>query len=268
MSTAPAPAPSPAPIPREQRERHALALLQQAAALPRPAFSTSFGAEDMVLLELIVRHRLPIEVFTLDTGRLHEETYRLMRQVEQRWGRIVQLHFPDAAALQQLVAQQGVNGFYDSVAQRRACCEVRKVGPLQRALAGRGAWVTGQRAAQAVTRAGLAAVERDEALGLHKFNPLHDWAEADVWEQVRAHAIPTNELHQRFYPSIGCAPCTRAVTPGEDLRAGRWWWEQPALKECGLHLRRDASRNPRDVPAAALAATPAETPAAVSGTPT
>ncbi len=213
----------------------ALTLLRDAAACGRARLSTSFGAEDMVLLDLVVRERLPIEVFTLDTGRLHEETYRLMARVEERYGRVVRSWFPDAGALQALVAAQGVNGFYDSVAQRQACCRVRKVEPLARALAGAQAWVTGQRAAQSVTRTALSPREHDAAHGLEKFNPLHDWSEAEVWAYLRAHAVPTNELHERFFPSIGCAPCTRAITPGEDLRAGRWWWEQPAARECGLH---------------------------------
>jgi len=237
MSTAPAPAPSPAPIPREQRERHALALLQQAAALPRPAFSTSFGAEDMVLLELIVRHPLPIDVFTLDTGRLHEETHALMREAELRYGPVFELCFPQAQAVHQLVALQGTNGFYRSLEARRDCCAVRKVQPLERALAGRGAWVTGQRAGQSVTRSALQALEPDDRLGLLKVNPLHDWSEAEVWAYLRRHAVPVNALHARGFPSIGCAPCTRAVTVGEDPRAGRWWWEQADSRECGLHGR-------------------------------
>ncbi len=219
------------------RTASALALLRDAAALGAARLSTSFGAEDMVLLDLVARERLPVEIFTLDTGRLHEETYRLMARVEQRYGRVVRSHFPDAAALQALVAAQGVNGFHDSVAGRQACCRVRKVEPLARALAGAGAWITGQRAAQSVTRAGLPPREHDAAFGVEKFNPLHDWSEADTWAYLRAHDVPTNELHERFFPSIGCAPCTRAITPGEDIRAGRWWWEQPAGRECGLHRR-------------------------------
>jgi phosphoadenosine phosphosulfate reductase len=191
----------------------------------------------MVLLDLIVRHALPIDIFTLDTGRLPEETHTLMRQVEQRYGRVFSLRFPDAAAVAQLVAEQGSNGFYDSVERRRACCAVRKVQPLEQALAGRGAWVTGQRAAQSATRTGLAALEPDARPGVLKVNPLHDWSEADVWDYLRAQDVPVNALHARRYPSIGCAPCTRAITAGEDVRAGRWWWEDPTAKECGLHAR-------------------------------
>lgn len=216
----------------------ALAVLAEAARRPPAAFSTSFGAEDMVLLDLIRRHDLPISIFTLDTGRLPAETYRLMQQVEEEYGSCVTVFFPDAQAVQRLVAADGINGFYGSVDKRKACCAVRKTEPLGRALAGKRAWVTGLRAAQSVTRAQLAAREHDAAFGIEKFNPLHDWSEADVWAHIRAHDVPYNELHDRFYPSIGCAPCTRAITPGEDIRAGRWWWELPESKECGLHVRR------------------------------
>ncbi len=239
---------------RTQQEAVASALgwLGQAAAQPRAAFATSFGAEDMVLLDLIVRHVPAIEVFTLDTGRLHEETHALMQRVEQRYGRVVQVHFPDALALRELLRTQGVNGFYGSVEQRRACCEVRKVQPLGLALAGRGAWVTGQRAAQSATRVALRPAEPDAARpGLVKFNPLHDWTEAEVWDYLRAHEVPVNALHARGYPSIGCAPCTRAVSAGEDIRAGRWWWEDATLRECGLHRR--GTHAPAGEPAAAPA---------------
>jgi phosphoadenosine phosphosulfate reductase len=232
-------------LPRQEaRIASALGWLREAAALGRARFSSSFGAEDMVLLDLIARERLPVEIFTLDTGRLHEETYRLMARVEERYGRIVRSHFPDATALQALVARQGVNGFYESVEQRKACCRVRKVEPLQRALAGADAWITGQRAAQSTTRERLAPREHDPDLPIEKFNPLHDWSELDVWTYLHAHEVPTNELHARFFPSIGCAPCTRAVSAGEDIRAGRWWWEQPASRECGLHAR-GAGATPR-----------------------
>ncbi len=220
----------------------ALALLREAATLQPATFSTSFGAEDMVLLDLIARHQLPITVFTLDTGRLPEETYQLMQDVEARYGarygRVVEVYFPDAQRVQQLVAAQGINGFYDSVENRKACCGVRKVEPLARALKGKAAWVTGMRAAQSVTRADLPARAPDAEYGLTKFNPLHDWSETDVWDYLREHQVPTNALHARGYASIGCAPCTRAITVGEDIRAGRWWWENADTKECGLHARK------------------------------
>lgn len=220
-----------------ERIDSALAVLRAAADLPPAAFSTSFGAEDMVVLDLIRRHALPIGIFTLDTGRLPEETYVLMQQVEQRYGRCVATLFPDAQAVQRLVAANGINGFYDSVDNRKACCAVRKLEPLGRALAGKRAWVTGLRAEQSVTRADLAKREIDRERGLEKFNPLADWSESDVWAYIRANDVPYNALHDRSYPSIGCAPCTRAVAPGEDVRAGRWWWENPESKECGLHFK-------------------------------
>lgn len=215
--------------------RGALALLRQAAALAPAAFSTSFGAEDMVVLDLIRRHELGIDTFTLDTGRLPEETYTLMQQVEARYGRCVQVLFPDAGAVQDLVSRNGINGFRDSVDKRKACCAVRKLEPLGRGLAGKRAWVTGLRAQQSAARAQLAARQTDGERGLEKFNPLHDWSQSQVWDYLRALAVPYNALHDRFYPSIGCAPCTRAIAAGEDLRAGRWWWENEQAKECGLH---------------------------------
>jgi phosphoadenosine phosphosulfate reductase len=222
----------------KHRIESALAVLRDAAALAPAAFSTSFGAEDMVVLDLIRRHGFEIDIFTLDTGRLPDETYALMQQVEQRYGRCYQTFYPDAAAVQALVRDRGINGFYASIDNRKACCEVRKVEPLRRALAGRAAWVTGLRAQQAVSRAQLPARSRDAAFGIEKFNPLHDWTETQVWEYVRSRDVPYNALHDRHYPSIGCAPCTRAITQGEDVRAGRWWWENPETKECGLHVHR------------------------------
>jgi phosphoadenosine phosphosulfate reductase len=216
----------------------ALDLLRQAAALPPAAFSTSFGAEDMVVLDLIRRHRIAIDVFTLDTGRLPEETYALMQQVEQVYGRCFETFYPDTDAVQALVRERGINGFYASIDNRMACCDVRKVEPLRRALHGRHSWVTGLRAQQGVSRAQLTARNRDEGLGIEKFNPLFDWTEQQVWAYIRAGSVPYNALHDRHYPSIGCAPCTRAIAVGEDVRAGRWWWENPQTKECGLHAGR------------------------------
>jgi phosphoadenosine phosphosulfate reductase len=219
----------------------ALGLLREAAALAPAAFSTSFGAEDMVVLDLIRHYDIPIDVFTLDTGRLPEETYALMQRVEQVYGRCFETFYPDSAAVQALVRERGINGFYESVENRKACCAVRKVEPLKRALNGRRAWVTGLRVQQAASRAQLAARARDEAFGIEKFNPLHDWSEQQVWEYIRGRDVPYNALHDRHYPSIGCAPCTRAIAQGEDIRAGRWWWENPETKECGLHGHRTAA---------------------------
>ena len=213
----------------------ALALLREAEAFTLAAFSTSFGAEDMVLLDLIQRHALNISIFTLDTGRLPDETYQLMQAVEERYGACFDVIFPQAEAVQVLVQKNGINGFYHSVENRQACCAVRKLEPLQRALKGKKAWVTGLRSEQSVTRQGLIASEQDQQYDVRKFSPLHDWTEKDVWDYLHTHKVPYNALHEQFFPSIGCAPCTRAIAVGEDVRAGRWWWEQADQKECGLH---------------------------------
>lgn len=226
----------------QARTDAALAVLRQAEGAGPAAFSTSLGAEDMVLLDLIRGHRLDIAVFTLDTGRLHEETYRLLQRAEARYGRCIEVVMPDAQAVGHLVAALGINGFYEGVAQRQACCAVRKLQPLKQALAGRRAWVTGQRAAQSVTRTALAPRAPQGPGEPVKFNPLHDWSEAEVWAYLRTHEVPWNELHDRFFPSIGCAPCTRAITPGEDIRAGRWWWESADSRECGLHAPHSTPR--------------------------
>ena len=210
-------------------------LLQEAQSLAPAVFSSSFGAEDMVLFDLIQRHALAIRTFTLDTGRLPEETHALMQQVEERYGRCFDILVPDTQEVQTLVARNGINGFYESVAKRKACCAVRKVAPLRLALAGKRAWVTGLRAQQSSERAGLVAREYDQEYQLEKFNPLHDWSEAEIWSYLRGNGVPYNALHDRFYPSVGCAPCTRAIAVGEDIRAGRWWWENDSSKECGLH---------------------------------
>ena len=223
-----------------QKIEHVLALLARAKTqYPKLTFANSLGAEDMVLTDLIKRRAEGIEVFVLDTGRLHDETYRLLAKVQAKYGKSINVYYPDAAATQQFVEQHGINGFYESVDLRKACCTVRKVEPLKRALAGKDAWITGLRRAQAVTRVDLPEIEWDAGNGLHKVNPLVDWSEEDVWDYLRAFEVPYNELHDRHFPSIGCAPCTRAITVGEDVRAGRWWWENPESKECGLHVHKD-----------------------------
>lgn len=216
-------------------ERTRLALGDIAAHFGPTAFGTSFGAEDMVLLDLIDRDALTIEVFTLDTGRLPEETYSLMQRVRERYLVKVRVYYPDTKRVEHYVRINGINAFYESVAQRKDCCRVRKVEPLARALAGKQAWITGMRREQAPTRATLSASAHDPVHGLTKFNPLVDWTLNDVWNYLKHFNVPYNELHDRGYPSIGCAPCTRAVKPGEDVRAGRWWWETTDGKECGLH---------------------------------
>jgi phosphoadenosine phosphosulfate reductase len=216
---------------------HVLAVLDEAARHYAPVvFASSLGAEDMVLTDLIAKHQPDIGIFSLDTGRLPQETYDLMQEVRRYYRIPLTVFFPDGKLVEQYVAQHGVNGFYDSVENRKGCCFVRKVEPLRRALKGKGAWITGMRRDQAVTRGTLELSSFDADNGLQKFNPLLDWTNNDVWTYIRTHDVPYNKLHDQFYPSLGCAPCTRSVTPGEDIRAGRWWWEDPASKECGLHV--------------------------------
>jgi len=199
--------------------------------------ATSFGAEDMVLLDLICKHAPGIEVFTLDTGRLPKETYELMQEVKTHYQKEVQVYYPDTAQIEAFVTSNGPNAFYDSVEMRKQCCGIRKVQPLNRALTGKKAWLTGMRRSQSVTRAELPVSEWDEDHGLQKFSPLTDWSNGNVWAYIRAFEVPYNKLHDEGYASIGCAPCTRAITAGEDIRAGRWWWENPETKECGLHVK-------------------------------
>jgi phosphoadenosine phosphosulfate reductase len=221
----------------DQRIADASSRLRQAAVVHTPAaFASSFGAEDMVILDLIHRLALEVEIFTLDTGRLHEETHTLIAQAHAKYGRPIRLLSPDAGELEAFVAAHGSNAFYESIELRKRCCEIRKLGPLRRALQGKRLWITGLRRDQSVTRADVPVFAHDAAHGLFKLNPLADWAAAEVWDYLREFDVPTNALHQRGFPSIGCAPCTRAVQPGEDERAGRWWWEQPTSRECGLHM--------------------------------
>jgi len=216
----------------------AKALLAEIAHNFAPAtFANSLGAEDMVLTDLILKSRLPITIFSLDTGRLPPETYDLIGAVDKHYGHRLTIFFPRADDVETYVRNQGINAFRDSVTLRKACCAIRKVEPLQRALAGKRAWITGQRAQQAATRDGLPLREYDASNGLEKFNPLAEWSEKEIWTYIKQNAVPYNALHDRFYPSIGCAPCTRAVALGEDVRAGRWWWESPESKECGLHVK-------------------------------
>lgn len=213
------------------------ATLSRVAAEFAPAvFASSLAAEDMVLTDLILRGKLGIGIFTLETGRLHAETLAMLDKIEEAYDYKVTPYRPDAAAVDAYVSQHGKNAFYDSIEMRKECCRIRKIAPLNRALAGNKSWITGQRRAQSVTRAELPVQEDDPAHGMTKFNPLADWSEQDVWDYIRANAVPYNALHDQGYPSIGCEPCTRAIQPGEDVRAGRWWWENPDTKECGLHM--------------------------------
>ncbi|UVF21897.1 phosphoadenylyl-sulfate reductase [Microvirga terrae] len=204
----------------------------------RLVFTTSFGLEDQAITHAIFRAGLDIhiELVTLDTGRLFPETYDLWAQTEERYGRRINAVSPDCSDLEALVARQGVNGFRHSVEARKACCDIRKVEPLGRALAGAAGWVTGLRAEQSAFRAAVPLALQDEGYRLIKLNPLADWSRQDLVRYVTDNAVPYNPLHDQGYPSIGCAPCTRAVRLGEPERAGRWWWEQEAKKECGLHL--------------------------------
>ena len=199
-------------------------------------FASSLAAEDMVLTDMILRAKLPIRIFTLETGRLHKETLGMLDRIKETYDYEVALYKPEQAAVDAYVKQNGLNAFYDSIDMRKECCRIRKVEPLNRALADNKAWVTGQRRAQSATRSALDVQENDEAHGMTKFNPLSDWSEQDVWNYIRANKVPYNPLHDKGYPSIGCEPCTRAIQPGEDVRAGRWWWENPETKECGLHV--------------------------------
>ena len=217
----------------------AIELLQRIARDHAPStLANSLGVEDMVLTDLIARHAPAIEVFVLDTGRLHAETYQLLARVADRYDLRVRVLSPQTPAIEDFVNREGINAFYRSVELRKACCDIRKVEPLRRALAGKRAWITGMRRQQSVTRRDLPEQEFDSGNGLEKFNPLAAWTEQDVWAYVGRFEVPYNPLHDKGYPSIGCEPCTRPVAPGDDLRAGRWWWEDPEHKECGLHVKR------------------------------
>jgi phosphoadenosine phosphosulfate reductase len=211
-------------------------VMRRAVAEHAPVvLASSFGAEDMVLIDLLATNALPIGVLTLDTGRLPDETHALIDRVRAAYRIEVEVHFPEAAAAEPFVRANGVNAFYASLALREECCSIRKMRPLARALVGKGAWITGLRREQSPTRRDVAVEAFDAAHGLVKINPLADWTRDDVWSYVREHRVPYNALHDRGYASIGCAPCTRAIEPGEDERAGRWWWESADRKECGLH---------------------------------
>jgi phosphoadenosine phosphosulfate reductase len=214
----------------------AVALLREAGTGFAPSvLASSLGAEDMVLLDLIARENIPVGVFTLDTGRLPQETYDLLQLVRARYRLAIEVYAPGHADVQRYVTEHGPNGFYESVELRQECCGIRKVKPLKYALAGKKSWVTGLRRAQSAGRSDVPFKEWDDAHHLHKFNPLAEWSDQDVWDYIRDHDVPVNALHAKGYPSIGCAPCSRAIAPGEDIRAGRWWWENPEFSECGLH---------------------------------
>ena len=221
----------------DERVASALALLQRAATehAGRVVQATSLGVEDMVITDLIARHQLPIAIGTLETGMLHAETLALIDTIETRYAVDVEVYKPTTVAVVNFVRKNGERAMYDSVELRKGCCAIRKLEPLSRMLKNRSAWVTGMRREQSPDRGTVAFSELDDK-GRTKFNPLADWSTADVWHYIATHNVPYNPLHDQFYPSIGCAPCTRAIAVGEDFRAGRWWWEQDGAKECGLHV--------------------------------
>lgn len=211
---------------------------------PELALASSFGAEDVVLIDMLVKIAPTTRIFTLDTGRLNEETYDVMERIRQKYKISIESYFPDFKKVEALERQKGFYSFRESIENRKECCRIRKVEPLGRALQGLKAWITGVRREQSVTRSGVEQVEKDAAHGgIFKINPLADWTEDQVRDYIRKHDVPANKLHELGYPSIGCAPCTRAVKPGEDFRSGRWWWESPEHKECGLHASRPKTRS-------------------------
>lgn len=199
-------------------------------------FSTSLGQEDQVITQLIAAQNTPIQIFSLDTGRLFPETLDLLSRTESKYKTRIKVYYPETSSVEKLVSDIGINGFYDSVDNRKSCCYVRKVEPLKRALAGNEVWVTGLRAEQSANRSGMKRIEWDEANHIIKFNPLLDWTFDQMIAYIHEQKIPYNPLHDQGFVSIGCAPCTRAILPGEDARAGRWWWED-SKKECGLHAK-------------------------------
>jgi len=205
---------------------------------PRIALASSFGAEDVAIIDMLVKINPKARIFTLDTGRLNQETYDVMDKIREKYHVSIEVMFPKAEAVEQMVREKGLNLFYQSIDNRKLCCGIRKVEPLNRALATVDAWITGLRRDQVVTRTAVKKVEIDETHGgIVKINPLADWTWEQTLDYVKQHGVPYNVLHDRGYPSIGCAPCTRAIKPGEDFRAGRWWWERPEQKECGLHVK-------------------------------
>ena len=228
-------------LPKGLRDRAAdsVARLKSAVAeFKNVCYANSLGSESMVLTDLIWGAVPEIEIFSIDTGRLYPETYDLLDRIQHRYGRSMTIYYPESADVEGWVDEHGINGFRNGLEPRRTCCGVRKVAPFRRAVAGRGAWVTGIRRGQSASRALAAPVEWDGEYGLFKVSPLLDWSETEIWDYLRKKRLPYNSLHDSGFPSIGCAPCTRAVQPGEDERSGRWWWERNDARECGLHPRR------------------------------
>lgn len=201
------------------------------------ALSSSLGVEDQVLTDLLLNKDKNANIFTLDTGRLHPETYDVMDATNLKYQIKINVFFPQNQMVEELYQTQGINGHYESIDNRKRCCNIRKIEPLKRALGNVDIWITGLRASQSITRIDMPLVEYDAAFDVIKVNPLIKWSETDVWDYIKENRVPYNKLHDKGFPSIGCAPCTRAIKEGEDVRAGRWWWENPEHKECGLHKK-------------------------------
>ena len=223
---------------RERAEDSISQLRSAVAEYKNVCYANSLGSESIVLTDLIWGSVPEIDIFSIDTGRLYPETYDLIERLQQRYGRALTIYYPKTSDLERWVGENGINGFRDGLEQRRGGCVVRKVEPFRRAIAGRSAWVTGIRRGQSASRALASPVEWDGEYGLYKVSPLLEWSENEIWEYIRKKRLPYNALHDQGFPSIGCAPCTRAVQPGEDERSGRWWWERSDSRECGLHPRR------------------------------
>ncbi len=200
-------------------------------------FGSSLGIEDQVITDMIRKNKNNIEIFTLDTGRLFPETYELIDRTSRKYKKNIIAYSPEHTEVEEMVESKGINLFYESIELRKHCCQIRKLNPLKRALIGKEAWFTGLRKSQSITRINMKVVEWDEGSSMLKINPIINWSEEDVWNYIKSEKIPYNPLHDKGYPSIGCQPCTRAIEKGEDIRAGRWWWENPDTKECGLHAK-------------------------------
>jgi phosphoadenosine phosphosulfate reductase len=202
------------------------------------ALGSSMGAEDQVLTDMIAKIDKSTKIFTLDTGRVFPETYQTLDETNKKYGINVEVYFPNSEKVERMVNEKGINLFYESIENRKMCCDVRKIEPLRRAIKDVDVWVTGIRKEQSITRILTEVVEYDQFTGKIKINPLLEWTEDDLWKYIKTYNVPFNKLHEKGFPSIGCQPCTRAIKEGEDVRAGRWWWETPEQKECGLHNRR------------------------------
>lgn len=199
------------------------------------ALASSLSIEDQMLTDIIVKINPAVKIFTIDTGRLHEETYKVIDQTNQKYNINIEVYFPDKDKVEKLITNKGNFSFYESVENRKECCAIRKIEPLKRALSGLDIWITGLRREQSVTRTNLKTAEFDDGNRMIKLSPLLDWSESQVWDYIHEHNVPYNSLYKKGFTSIGCAPCTRAIKEGDDIRSGRWWWENPDTKECGLH---------------------------------